>query len=112
MKTEAATDRDRLDPVVVHARREALLILAAFAVCLVWSVSWCYVAGYGEPGVGPPSRVLGMPAWVFWGVLVPWLAADVFAVWFCLFGMADDPLGDSGDEPDPDNSDPDAGGPA
>jgi len=98
--------RDRLDPVVLDTRREALLILGAFAVCLVWSVSWCYVAGYREPGAGPPSTVLGMPSWVFWGVLVPWLAADAFSVWFCFFGMADDPLGEAEDEAVPDDGRP------
>ncbi len=102
---------DRLDPVVVHARREALVILAAFVVCLIWSISCCYLLGYPGPddfpseghgshtaANGPVAKVLGMPSWVFWGVLVPWVAADVFAVWFCFCFMADDPLAEAEDE--------------
>jgi hypothetical protein len=41
-----------------------------------------------------------MPSWVFWGVLVPWLVADLFALWFCFFFMADDPLRDAEEEGD------------
>jgi hypothetical protein len=87
-----------LDPAVRHARREAVVVLIAFAVCLVWSVGWCYLWGYDEPAEGQVAKVLGMPSWVFWGVLVPWLAADVFGVWFCFFYLADDPLGEAEDE--------------
>lgn len=93
-----SSDQDQLDPVVVHARREAVVILVAFAVCLAWSVTWCYLAGYHEPGAAGPATVLGMPSWVFWGVLVPWLGADLFACWFCFCFMADDPLGEAEDE--------------
>ncbi len=91
---------DRFDPLVLHARRETLVILAAFAVCMVWSIGWCYCVGYLGPDGGPVSKVLGMPSWVFWGVAVPWLAADLFAVWFCFFFMVDDPLGEAQDETD------------
>jgi len=93
-------NRDQLDPFVVHARREALVILAAFAVCLVWSIACSCLTGYGEPVDGGLATVWGMPRWVFWGVLVPWLGADLFGLWFCFFFMADDPLGESEDESD------------
>lgn len=100
----SSPDNERIDPVVVHTRREALWILAAFVVCLIWSVSWCYLAGYRAPDDGPLVTVLGMPSWVFWGVLVPWLAANAFTIWFCMFFMADDPLGESQEEADPGNA--------
>lgn len=90
--------RDQLDPVVVHSRREAIVILAAFAVCLVWSVGSCYLMGYHGPSGAELHMVLGMPSWVFWGVLIPWLGADVFGLWFCFVFMADDPLGEPEDE--------------
>jgi len=106
-RSTSQPNRDRIDSAVRHTRREALLILAALAVCLIWSVSWCYLTGYGEPGGAPISTVLGMPSWVFGGVLVPWLAADVFTVWFCFFFMADDPLGEPDDALDPDDDQPD-----
>ena len=94
----SSPDRNPLDPLVIHARRETLVILAAFVVCLLWSVGWCYSFGYPQMDGGPISRTLGMPSWAFWGVLLPWLAADLFAVWFCFFFMADDPLGETEDE--------------
>ena len=94
----SSTQRDRFDPLVLHARRETLVILAAFVVCMVWSIGCCYSFGYLGQGGGPMAKVLGMPSWVFWGVVVPWLAADLFAVWFCFFFMVDDPLGEVEDE--------------
>ena len=90
-------EEDLYDPVLLHTRREAWVIVGAFVVCLLWSVPWCYLAGYPEPSGGQVSTVLGIPAWVFWGVFVPWLAADVFGFWFCFFYMADDPLGEADD---------------
>ncbi len=89
---------DRIDPLVVHARRQALVILAAFVVCLIWSISWCCLLGYPEPDGGPAAKVLGIPSWVFWSVLVPWIAADLFAFWFCFVFMADDPLSQAEDK--------------
>lgn len=94
-------NRDQFDPLVLHARREALVILLAFGGCLIWSVGWCYLWGYPGPDSGPVSKVLGMPSWVFWGVLAPWIGADLFAVWFCFFFFADDPLGEVLEETPP-----------
>jgi len=97
--SESSSENDekniRYDPTLLHARRESVVILACFCACLVWSAGWCYLNGYNQP-VGPEiSKVLGMPSWVFWGVLVPWLSADVFIMWFTCFFMANDPLGES-----------------
>ena len=64
------------DPVLKNARREAIIIglvwLAATAYCCVY----CYLFGYiraGQP-LGPQDvrPILGMPSWVFWGIMVPW----------------------------------------
>jgi len=96
-RSASPPNRDRLDPVLLHARREAWVILGAFAVCLVWSITTSYLLGYGEPVSGTVTTVLGIPSWIFWGVVVPWLAADLFAVWFCFFFMANDPLNEAED---------------
>jgi len=96
--SKSSPKHSRVDPLVRHARREALVILLAFAVCLIWSISCCYCLGYTEPDGDPVAKVLGIPRWVFWGVLVPWIAADAFAVWFCFRFMADDPLSEADDE--------------
>lgn len=83
---------DQYDPVFLHARREALVILLAWLSCLVWSVTYCVLFGYGT-AAGQIDTVLGIPSWVVWGIVAPWLVANVFAVWFCFFFTADDDLG-------------------
>ena len=89
-------------PLFTHARRELSWTLTAWAVCGLWvvGVSWWGGTRTEEEGL---RLVLGFPAWVFWGVGLPWLAANVFTFWFCFRCMADDPLdevaGESGPEP-------------
>lgn len=84
------------DPTFLNARREAGLILCAWAVCLLWTVGYSALAGYKPPS-DPITLVLGMPSWVFWGVLAPWVAATLFSIWFGLAYIADDDL-DAPDE--------------
>lgn len=96
---DAAAGKSRLpyDPVLVNARRELLVIVVLFVVFCVWSLAVCYFWGYVPAGQEPPevSITLGMPSWVFWGIVAPWLAVDVVAVWFCFIYMANDDLGES-----------------
>lgn len=85
------------DPVYLRARRELVVIVLLFAIFCIWAVGVCYVSGYVAPGGEPEeiSLTLGMPSWAFWGLLVPWLAVDAVAVWFCFFYMRDDDLGEA-----------------
>lgn len=86
------------DAVFIHARRETIVLLIAFFVFLTWTISVSYSMGYGQTEAETPPTVLGIPDWAFWGVAVPWMAANVFTFWFCLFYMEDDPLGEELDE--------------
>ncbi|MDA1275288.1 MAG: DUF997 domain-containing protein [Verrucomicrobia bacterium] len=79
------------DPVYLNCRRETLLILASSAVFFLWVTGYCGLQGYRDPSE-PVELAFGMPSWVFWGVLIPWLAASVFTIWFCLGFIVDDPL--------------------
>ena len=82
-----------------HARREALLIMAVWALALVWSVGCGYVLGYGRQ----PEEIgliLGIPDWVFWSVVLPWGICLAFSVWFCFVFMTDDDLGHDPEEGD------------
>ena len=82
-----------------HARREGLLIMAVWALALVWSVGSGYVLGYGRD----PQQIrlfLGIPDWVFWSVVLPWGICLAFSVWFCFVFMADDDLGHDPEEGD------------
>ena len=84
------------DPVFLHGRREAAVIFAAWVIALLWTVPYCYLAGYSPAIEGESvSTVLGIPGWVFWGIAAPWLAANGFTVWFCCRYMKDDDLGES-----------------
>jgi len=79
------------------ARREGLVIMVLWAACLVWSVSSGYVLGYHRPAM--EIRLLfGMPDWVLWSVVLPWVVCLAFSVWFCFVYMADDDLGSDPEE--------------
>jgi hypothetical protein len=83
------------DPVFLHSRKEAILIFALWVVMLLWSVPYCYFAGYGQYDPATFETVLGIPKWLFWGIAVPWLVADVFTTWFCFCYMKEDDLGEA-----------------
>jgi hypothetical protein len=90
-----------------HARREALTVLLVWAVALMWTVGCCYLKGYAHTpdswvvraGLAEPwqpdqlRQFLGLPDWVLWGIVVPWLTCVAVTVFYGLFGMADDDLG-------------------
>lgn len=83
-----------LDPVFINSKREAWIILGLWGVMLLWAVPYCYMNGF-QSGLEPEKveLTLGLPSWVFWGIAFPWLIADVFTIWFCLFYMKEDDLG-------------------
>ncbi|MBW3540439.1 MAG: hypothetical protein KY476_09220 [Planctomycetes bacterium] len=91
--------RAEYDPVFLHSRREAIVIFVVWLAGLVWAVPYCYVNGYvGNVEPESVATVWGIPAWLFWGIAVPWLAADLFTVWFCFWYMQDDDLGAAPEE--------------
>lgn len=89
--------RDREDPLVRSARREALLIFLIWCVTATYCISYCARYGYGREEL---TFTLGFPSWVFWGVLVPWGVCTLLAIVFTNFVIKDDPLGDEADNPD------------
>ena len=101
MSSQPAPDREgyELDPVFLNSRREAIAIFLVWFVCLLWAVPVSYMLGYGRD-VTPEnvSTVMGIPTWTFWGILVPWLAADVATTWLCFVFIKDDDLGQAEDE--------------
>ena len=95
--SSSPADKEEYDPLYVHAKQEAWLILAAWAVCLVWTVGYSTLFGYGIHQ-SEIQTVLGIPSWVFWGVFVPWMTATVFSIWFGLVYMRDDDVNERGEE--------------
>jgi hypothetical protein len=86
-----------LDPVFLQSRRELAVIVLLFLGFFAWSVGTCYAWGYmpAESAGEAVSMTWGMPTWFVWGILFPWLAVDVAALWFCFFYMKDDDLGEA-----------------
>lgn len=114
--TDWRVSREDEDPLVGSARRELGVVLGFAVTFALWSVGFCALFGYQKPAEGEPLRlVMGMPWWAFWGVMVPWLAAGLFTLWFAMFYMKDHDLGrdrddDAGDEAgDADEAESEAG---
>ncbi len=85
---------DDWDPVFIHSRREAIVIFCVWAAAALWTVPYCYLNGYG---VAPENleTVWGVPSWVFWGIGLPWLVADVVTIWLCFGYIQNDDLGEA-----------------
>lgn len=82
-----------LDPLFVHSRREAVVIFFVWLAGLLWAVPFCYLNGYvGNVDPENVSTVWGIPSWLFWGIAVPWVVADLITVWLCFFYMKDHDL--------------------
>ena len=79
------------DPVLVHSRREALVALALWLAALIYTVGYCSLYGYGDADE-PVQLVLGIPAWVMWGVIAPWTVMLAASAWFAFGFMTDDSL--------------------
>jgi hypothetical protein len=93
--TITSVSRSSSDNPFRQAFRETLTILAAWAVFCIWVVGysgWQQSAAPGSslPAEFPVRTVCGLPAWVFWGVALPWVLANVFTIWFCLARLTDD----------------------
>lgn len=82
------------DPLVTNSLHEAKWILVVWVGAFAWVIG--YSSQYGYVGEGDSlATVLGMPAWVFWGVAFPWGVATVITSWFALRCIVDEPLVDS-----------------
>lgn len=80
--------------IVRQSRREGLVSLAVWVAAAAYSVTYCYTYGYARTA-DSLRFVWGIPAWVFWGILVPWTACTVFSIWFASFYMTDYDWGDA-----------------
>jgi hypothetical protein len=86
------------DPVLVSARREALIVFAIWLAALTYTVTTCWIWGYGRD---PQTLrfILGFPDWVFWGIICPWTVCFVISYIFSHWIMRDEVLGeDVGEE--------------
>jgi hypothetical protein len=89
---EPGKNPDKEQQLLRHARREGLLIMALWGLCLIWSMTFGYLMG-DRRSPGDMSLILGIPDWIFWSVVLPWGLCLAFSIWFCFRYMADDDLG-------------------
>ena len=95
MAAPSPDSKPKWDPVYLHSLREAQVILSVFAIfgCVVLMVSFQLGArDVEDPGY--LKLVFGLPHWIFWGVVLPWLAANLVTAWFCFGYMQNDELAD------------------
>jgi hypothetical protein len=74
------------------SRREALGVAAVWIIACVWVVGYAFLNAYKVEAT--PTLVLGMPAWVFWGVIAPWFVVLAVTVWAAFWGIRDEDLGE------------------
>lgn len=80
------------DPVLVSSRREAIVVLVIWATACAYTLGYCAAFGYDREA-GTLRFVWGIPDWVFWGILVPWVTCSVLSFWVANFVIQDDDLG-------------------
>jgi hypothetical protein len=83
-----------MDPVFVNSKRETFWILVTWAAFAMWVVGISAWLGYGAAQDTPTEIILGFPKWVFWGIAVPWLGANIVIIGFASKFMKDDALED------------------
>jgi hypothetical protein len=80
------------DPLLRHARREALVAFGVWLLAMCYTVGYCYLFGYGR-NPRNVQLIYGVPAWVLWGVVAPWTACTVVSWWYTFGLVSDDELG-------------------
>ena len=92
-------DREsREDFFTVQARhvrqclREAAWAAGLWLAGMVWCGSVIVTAGYLPVDERPaePELVFGLPAWVVWGLFLPWIVMVAATWWFALYIMKED----------------------
>jgi len=94
MSSSTQSGRRNYDPVFLNSRREAGVIFCLWLAGFAWVVPFSYMTGYlrdFDPATF--TTIWGIPTWLFWGLFVPWLVANIFTTWFCFGFMKDDDLG-------------------
>jgi hypothetical protein len=107
--------QDPAQTTLRNARRESILVALIVLAALVWTVGYCSLRGYHHE---PDSWLirngwaanrtgenldtyLGIPDWVFIGIVLPWAICTVITIVLSLRGLADDDLGAEQENADP-----------
>ncbi len=85
------------DPFYLNSRRESIVTIVAWFICGVYTLSYCYLTGYGDPSEEVQTH-WGIPDWVLFGIFLPWVLVNVFAWWYCFRFVKDEDLGEDPEE--------------
>jgi hypothetical protein len=91
IRDESLTDTE---VILESSRREAAFVAGVWVLACLYTVGVCGLLGYPSRPSAPPPLVMGIPNWVFWGVLVPWGVVLALTIWFAFRGMRDVDLGE------------------
>jgi hypothetical protein len=69
-----------------RTRREAIVAALIWVIAGVWTIAASYILSAERP----LRFVAGLPHWVVWGILLPWVTAFVVHVWYSLVYVRDE----------------------
>ena len=87
MASNDEDDRDSRE-FFLRSRKEAIVAGAIWFVFFLWVIGVSYPMGYGD--IDPADTVFGFPAWVFWGIFLPFVVATVLNSVFALVYLKDE----------------------
>jgi uncharacterized membrane protein YhdT len=76
-----------------QSRKEFRFMILTWVAFAAWTLTYNHFNAKGIEGEAV-EIVLGMPKWIIFGILVPWVIALTLTVWFALCFMKDTDLGD------------------
>ncbi|MEC5127429.1 DUF997 family protein [Verrucomicrobiales bacterium BCK34] len=74
-----------------QSRKELYFMVASWVVFAGWTISYVGLKGGAKEGEAL-RLVWGMPEWVVYGILIPWIFGLGLTVWFALRFMKDTDL--------------------
>jgi len=81
-------------PTLARSHWEWKICVAVWTLAAAWTLIVSWFLGYLGPALGEgealPSIILGMPAWVFWGIFCPWVAVTLVTMGLGLRMQDDD----------------------
>lgn len=84
------TASSQVASVLRSARREALFVVVVWVGACAYTVGYAALFAYRT---GEPLQLLfGIPTWIVWGVIAPWLAVTLITCWYAFHGMKDQDL--------------------
>ncbi len=77
--------------ILRSSRREAYFTGAVWVLAGAYTVGYAGLFAYRD---GTPELIAGVPSWVVWGVILPWIVCTVVTCWYAMCGIKDEDLGE------------------